>query len=219
MSTFVERISAVVKLSPASARTFILMRALLIFGMEGISGAQRGAEYSPPTSALRVAECGEIWEGPIVPSCDGLLREPQSGREMEGGSSSAQPDAECSTPSALRVAEGWDERDRRVEEESDRFLEMIAQAVEENQGTWAQIRLWKLDLKGAYTLVSFRPEDVRLMAAEMDDDRFIFFLCGVFGWTGMPAAFQVVTRAIHDCHARMWTTWQVSRAIHGWSSI
>lgn len=23
--------------------------------------------------------------------------------------------------------------------------------------TWAQIRLWKLDLKGAYTLVSFRP--------------------------------------------------------------
>ena len=75
---------AVVKVSPASARTFILMRALLIFGMEGISGAQRGAEYSPPTSALRVAECGEIWEGPIVPSCDGLLREPQSGREMEG---------------------------------------------------------------------------------------------------------------------------------------
>ena len=93
MSTFVERISAVVKMSPASARTFILMRTLLIFGMEGISGAQRGAEYSPPTSALRVAECGEIWEGPIVPSCDGLLREPQSGREMEGGSSSAQPGA------------------------------------------------------------------------------------------------------------------------------
>ena len=34
------------------------------------------------------------------------------------------------------------------------------------------------------------------MAAEMDEDRIIFFLCGVFGWTGMPAAFQVVTRAI-----------------------
>ena len=30
MSTFVERISAVVKVSPASARTIILMRALLI---------------------------------------------------------------------------------------------------------------------------------------------------------------------------------------------
>ena len=75
------------------------MRVLLICGMEGISGAQRGAECSPPTSALRVAECREIWEGRIVPSCGGLLREPQSDGEMEGGSS-AQPGAECSPPSA-----------------------------------------------------------------------------------------------------------------------
>jgi hypothetical protein len=62
--------------------------------------------------------------------------------------------------------------------------------------TWAQVRLWKLDLKGAYTLISFSPEDVKWMAAELDEDRLIFFLCGVFGWTGMPAAFQVVTRAV-----------------------
>ena len=177
---------------------------------EKISSAQRGAEYSPPTSALRFAECGEIWEGPIVPSCGGFPREPQSDREMEGGSStqrgagcsppSALRGAECklegpivpsrdgflrephsdregpivpsrdgflrephsdkemeessgsdrpgaesssTTPSTLRFAEGWDERERRAEEEADRFLEMIAQAAEEAQG---EIN-WLLDVE------------------------------------------------------------------------
>jgi hypothetical protein len=29
---------------------------------------------------------------------------------------------------------------------------------------WEDMRIWKMDLKGAYTLPSFRPEDVELFA-------------------------------------------------------
>ena len=29
----------------------------------------------------------------------------------------------------------------------------------------------------------------------MTEELVMFFLCGIFGWSGTPAAFQVVTRA------------------------
>jgi hypothetical protein len=62
--------------------------------------------------------------------------------------------------------------------------------------SWDDLRLWKMDLSGAFTLLDFRPEDVPLMGAEMDNKLAVFFGCGIFGWTGMPAAFQVVNRAL-----------------------
>ena len=68
-------------------------------------------------------------------------------------------------------------------------------AVDTGQGARA-IRLWKMDLKGAYTLISYTATDVHLMACSVPDDLVVFFLCGTFGWGGTPYAFQVVTRAI-----------------------
>lgn len=69
--------------------------------------------------------------------------------------------------------------------------------------TWDDIVLWKMDLKGAYTLLCFRPEKAKLFGIEVTNDGTspegqyaMFFLCGVFGWTGTPYAFQVCTRAI-----------------------
>ena len=69
--------------------------------------------------------------------------------------------------------------------------------------SWDNIVIWKMDLKGAYTLLSFRPECAKLFGVEVTNDKHttegqyaIFFLCGVFGWTGTPYAFQVVTRSI-----------------------
>ena len=59
-----------------------------------------------------------------------------------------------------------------------------------------RIVVWKMDLKGAYTLLSFCAKDVPLVGMELADGLVMFFLCGVFGWTGTPACFQVVTRAI-----------------------
>ena len=61
---------------------------------------------------------------------------------------------------------------------------------------WSQLRIWKMDLKGAYTLLSFRPEDVGLFGMMLTGNIVYLQFVGIFGWAGTPAAFQVVTRAI-----------------------
>jgi hypothetical protein len=61
---------------------------------------------------------------------------------------------------------------------------------------WTELRLWKMDLKGAYTLLSFRPEDAGLLGMLLTGDIVYLQIAGIFGWAGTPAAFQVVTRAI-----------------------
>jgi hypothetical protein len=66
------------------------------------------------------------------------------------------------------------------------------------------LRLWKMDLKGAYTLLSFRPSDEGLFTMLLTDDLVYFQLAGIFGWGRTPAAFQVVTRAI---------TWELSQSL------
>lgn len=64
--------------------------------------------------------------------------------------------------------------------------------------------LWKVDLKGAYTLLSFNPDVVHLLGGKLDDGNYIFFMSGIFGWSGTPAAFQVVTRAlVFECQKRL----------------
>ena len=61
---------------------------------------------------------------------------------------------------------------------------------------WSDLRLWKMDLKGAFTLLSFRPNDVGLFGMLLTNELVYLQLAGIFGWAGTPAAFQVVTRAI-----------------------
>ena len=61
---------------------------------------------------------------------------------------------------------------------------------------WEDLILFKKDLRGAFTLLFFDENDVQNLAMEMTDDKVIIFICGIFGWTGTPAAFQVVTRAL-----------------------
>ena len=58
------------------------------------------------------------------------------------------------------------------------------------------IRLWKLDIKGAYTQLTFRARDVHMMGAELPGNVVLFFMGGTFGWSAMPFAFNVVTRAL-----------------------
>ena len=61
---------------------------------------------------------------------------------------------------------------------------------------WSEVRLWKMDLKGVFTLLSLRPSDVGLFGMLLTNELVYLQLAGNFGWAGMPAAFQVVTRAI-----------------------
>ena len=62
--------------------------------------------------------------------------------------------------------------------------------------TWDDLVIWTMDLARAYTLLSFRPDNANLMRMTLSNKRVFVFLCGVFGWTGTPAAFQVVIRAL-----------------------
>ena len=71
---------------------------------------------------------------------------------------------------------------------------------------WEDMRIWKMDLKGAYTLLSYRPEDVGLFAMLLSGDVVYFQIAGIFGWSGTPAAFHVVTRAI---------SWELQHALIG----
>lgn len=59
-----------------------------------------------------------------------------------------------------------------------------------------ELVVYKMDLKGAFTLLFVKPESVRLLAFELTDDLTMFYVTGMFGWTGTPAAFDVVTRVL-----------------------
>lgn len=61
---------------------------------------------------------------------------------------------------------------------------------------WSDVVLWKMDLRGAYTLLSFDPDKASLFGMNLLGGLIIFFLCGVFGWSCTPFAFQVVTRSV-----------------------
>lgn len=81
------------------------------------------------------------------------------------------------------------------------FVLMIFHVFEESKHvdpsvTWDDLVIWTMDLAGAYTLLSFRPKNANLMGMTLSIKRVFVFLCGVFGWTGTPAAFQVVIRAL-----------------------
>jgi hypothetical protein len=56
------------------------------------------------------------------------------------------------------------------------------------------LRLWKTDLWGAYTLLSFTAKDSWYFAVM--HGLVIIFLCALFGHTATPTAFQVVSRVI-----------------------
>ena len=58
------------------------------------------------------------------------------------------------------------------------------------------LRLWKMDLKGAYKLLSFRAEHVGLFGMLLTGDLVYLQIAGIIDWAETPAAFQVVTRAI-----------------------
>jgi hypothetical protein len=77
------------------------------------------------------------------------------------------------------------------------FVRMIWQFKSEHpEVSWKEITLFKMDLKGAYNLISFKAKFCKLFAVELVGGLVIIFMCGLFGWSATPAAFQVVTRAI-----------------------
>jgi len=77
-------------------------------------------------------------------------------------------------------------------------LDFFDQCVREDPSTsWDDIVIYKMDLKGAFNLLSIRSGSVKHMTMELTDDMVAVFNCGIFGWCGTPYAFNVVTRALH----------------------
>lgn len=62
---------------------------------------------------------------------------------------------------------------------------------------WDNIILWKKDLKRAFNLLNYNPDHCKLFAFPLIDAMVIIHLAGLFGWIGMPHAFQVLTRILH----------------------
>jgi hypothetical protein len=62
-----------------------------------------------------------------------------------------------------------------------------------------EIYLWKADLAKAFTLLNFKASNVPLLACPLTDGLTLIYHTGLFGWTGTPYAFQVVTRVIKSC--------------------
>jgi hypothetical protein len=63
---------------------------------------------------------------------------------------------------------------------------------------WDALVLWKMDLKGAFTLLFIRPDSVSKVAFAMGADAdgvevSMLYPVGFFGWTGLPFAFHVIS--------------------------
>ena len=74
------------------------------------------------------------------------------------------------------------------------LMSMILSAADEFG--WDDLILWKKDLQGAFNLLWFRPADVPHLAFLLTGSLVVLHLAGMFGWVGMPFAFDVVTRCL-----------------------
>ena len=77
-----------------------------------------------------------------------------------------------------------------------RLASMILDYAAESGSSLEDLILWKMDLKGAFTLLFVKPEDVRLLGFALTDDLVLFYHCGMFGHSSMPGVFDVVTRPL-----------------------
>ena len=64
---------------------------------------------------------------------------------------------------------------------------------------WERILLWKMDLKGAFSLLRIYSGDVKKLAFELTDGLTLLHTAGMFGWTGTPFAFSIFSRLLEGC--------------------
>ena len=76
----------------------------------------------------------------------------------------------------------------------DQLVKMVLTAADIHG--WGNIILWKKDLKGAFNLLNYNPDYCKWFAFPLTDDIVVIHLAGLFGWIGMPHAFQVFTRVL-----------------------
>jgi hypothetical protein len=78
----------------------------------------------------------------------------------------------------------------------DEIVVMVLDFVDETGCSMDDVILFKADLSKAFTLLSFQPESVHLLACELTDDLVMIYHSGLFGRTGTPFCFNPVTSAL-----------------------
>ena len=76
------------------------------------------------------------------------------------------------------------------------LMEMVNEQVNIAHGNWSSISLWKMDLKGAFALLNFKPEDVGLLTMTLTGDLGFVSLVGNFGLSQYPFIFSVISRVL-----------------------
>ena len=102
----------------------------------------------------------------------------------------------------------------------DQLIRMILRMA--MQHSWDSLTMWKKDLNAAFNLLWYRPEDVSLLGFPLANGLVVFHLGGMFGWLGMPAAFQVITRSLKvasNHHIQGECDWYVDDAMGIASSV
>ena len=85
---------------------------------------------------------------------------------------------------------------------------MILDMKDKHGLKYLALALWKHDLANAFALMNIHPDDAHLLAVELTETITLIHTAGSFGYTGTPAAFEIITRSLrfvisHDIHGRM----------------
>jgi hypothetical protein len=91
----------------------------------------------------------------------------------------------------VRLREEWGEIQHPTVDE----LVLMILGLADEHG-WENLVLWKLDLASAFNLIRFNIDSIRLLAFALTKELTAIHITGMFGWTGTPYAFQVVTRVL-----------------------
>ena len=68
-----------------------------------------------------------------------------------------------------------------IEDIASMVVAFWAQAIRNNPlESWSNIQLWKMDLRGAYTLLSYRPENAGLFGMMLTDDLVYLQIAGIY---------------------------------------
>jgi hypothetical protein len=78
------------------------------------------------------------------------------------------------------------------------IAEMIL-TMRDKEGSWERLVLWKMDLKGAFSLMRIKDDDIPKLAFELTQGVSLIHVAGMFGWTGTPFAFAVFSRLLQGC--------------------
>ena len=68
--------------------------------------------------------------------------------------------------------------------------------IDEHDYRWSEMRIYKEDIRGAFSQVKINPDHATLLAVLMSSNMLMIHLFGVFGWHAMPLVFAVFSRAL-----------------------